>query len=277
MVKFTIKQLLENGFHYGHTTRRWNPKMGKYIYGTYNGVHIIDLQKTAPLLAIALEQVQKVVASGGRVLFVGTKRQAAPIIKEYANKCGQYYANYRWLGGMLTNWKTISRSIVTLDKLDKKIEDGLQGLTKKEGLQTSKERNKLDLVLAGIRKMGGVPNLLVVVDSIKESIAISEARKLGIPVVSLADTNSNPDVIDFPVPGNDDAIKSIRLFCDLVSQAALQGLQEEANKKVTDIGESENVENIDLAMKDKKPVKAKNNTTNTTENAEQALENKEQV
>ncbi|MFL1781090.1 30S ribosomal protein S2 [Candidatus Hepatincolaceae symbiont of Richtersius coronifer] len=242
MANFTIKQLLENGVHYGHSTRRWNPKMSKYIYGTYNNIHVIDLQKTAPLFANALENIQKVIASGGRILFVGTKKQATPIIKEYAEKCGQYYVNHRWLGGMLTNWKTISLSINNLDKLDKKITEGLQGLTKKERLQIAKEREKLNLVLGGIRKMGGLPDMIFILDCVKESIAIEEASKLGIPVVAIVDTNADPDRINFPIPGNDDAVKAIKLYCEVISMAVLDGLRDEAKTKMKDIGEDPNLE-----------------------------------
>ncbi len=236
MTNFTIKQLLENGVHYGHSTRRWNPKMSPFIYGTYNNIHIIDLQKTAPLLSAALNNITKVVASGGRVLFVGTKKQATPLIKEYSEKCAQYYVNHRWLGGMLTNWKTISNSISKLDNLDKQIDAGMLGLTKKERLELNRERDKLHQVLGGIRKMGGLPNLLVVFDTVRESIAIEEARKLGIPIVAVIDTNSDPDYIDFPVPGNDDAIKSLRFYCDIMSQAVLEGLKEEVAVTKVDVG-----------------------------------------
>lgn len=233
MSNFTIKNLLENGVHYGHTSRRWNPKMAPYIYGTHHGVHIIDLQKTAVMLNNALDIVTKVVASGGKILFVGTKKQASNIIAEYAEKCGQYYVNSRWLGGMLTNQKTISRSISKLNKLDKQIEEGSTGLTKKERLSLIRSRDKLNTVLGGIRNLGGLPNLLIVLDVVKESIAIEEAKKLGIPVIGIVDTNADPSRITFPVPGNDDAIKSIRLYCDLFSQAALQGLQEELQGEET--------------------------------------------
>ena len=252
MVQFTIKDLLENGVHYGHSTRRWNPKMSPYIYGTYNCIHVIDLRKTAPLLANALQNIKEVVSSGGRVLFVGTKKQASSIVKEYVNNCGQYYVNHRWLGGMLTNWKTISKSISKLDKLDIQITEGMQGLTKKEKLQLVKERDKLELVLGGIRRMGGLPDLVVIMDSIKESIAIEEATRLNIPIVSIIDTNSNPDGISFPVPGNDDAIKSIRLFCDLFSKAVFEGLKEEVEAKMPDKGESTEVLDSPVAVEQSK-------------------------
>ncbi|MCL2566781.1 MAG: 30S ribosomal protein S2 [Alphaproteobacteria bacterium] len=244
MANFTIQQLLENGVHYGHATRRWNPKMAPFIYGTYNNVHIINLQKTAPMLANALDNIRKTTASGGRILFVGTKKQATPIVKEYAEKCGQYYVNHRWLGGMLTNWKTISNSISKLDSLDKQIEEGMVGLTKKERLELSRQQEKLNLVLGGIRKMGGLPNLVVVLDTVQEAIAIEESRKLGIPIVGIVDTNANPDNIDFPVPGNDDAIKSIRFYCEIISQTILEGLKEEVAAKTEDMGAVEDLSTV---------------------------------
>lgn len=256
MANFTIQQLLENGVHYGHSTRRWNPKMAPFIYGTYNNVHIINLQKTAPMLENALNNIKKVVANGGRILFVGTKKQATPIIKEYAESCGQYYVNHRWLGGMLTNWKTISNSIAKLDSLDKQIEEGMTGLTKKEKLELTRTREKLNLVLGGIRRMGGLPNLVVILDTVQESIAIDEAKKLHIQIVGITDTNANPDVVDFPVPGNDDAIKSIRLYCELISQTVLEGLKEEVASKTSDLGASENLDVV-TAKKAKPATEAK--------------------
>lgn len=252
MANFTIQQLLENGVHYGHSTRRWNPKMAPFIYGTYNNVHIINLQKTAPMLANALDNIKKVVANGGRVLFVGTKKQATPLVKEYAENCGQYYVNHRWLGGMLTNWKTISNSITKLDLLDKQIEEGMAGLTKKERLELTITREKLNLVLGGIRKMGGLPNLVVVLDTVQESIAIEESKKLGIPIVGITDTNANPDLVDFPVPGNDDAIKSIRFYCEIIAQTVLEGLKEEVASKSADLGALENPDAV-VAKKSSKP------------------------
>ncbi len=238
MVQFTIKQMLENGVHYGHTTSRWNPKMSKYIYGTYNKIHVIDLQKTAVMLNNALEYLKETVAGGGRVLFVGTKKQAAPIIKEYAEKCGQYYVNHRWIGGMLTNWKTISNSIRALEKIENQISSGMEGLTKKEKLEIAKLKQKYDLTLGGIRNMGGIPSVIFVIDAVKESIAIEEANKLGVPVICITDTNANPDNINFVVPGNDDAIKAIRFYCDMVASVSLEGLKQEAGSKLKDAGES---------------------------------------
>lgn len=244
MVSFTIKQLLENGVHYGHHTRRWNPKMAPYIYGTYNNIHIINLQKTAPMLHEALQQIKKVAAADGRILFVGTKSQASEIIKESAERCGQYYVNHRWLGGMLTNWKTISNSITKLDELDKKIAEDLSGLTKKEKLELTRQRDKLQLVLGGIREMAGLPDIIFVLDSSKEFIAIDEAKKLRIPLVAIVDTNANPELVDYPIPGNDDAIKSIKIYCELFSQAVLEGLQEAAAHKTPDLGASKDVDTI---------------------------------
>lgn len=232
MEKFTIKQLLESGVHYGHHTRRWNPAMAQYIYGVYNNVHIINLQKTAPLLANALNQIKEIVANKGRILFVGTKKQAAEIVKEYAEQCGQYYINNRWLGGTLTNWTTITKSIKKLVKNEGHLEQGMEGYTKKERLSFMRENEKLNLNLGGIRNMGGVPDALFVIDAKKEEIAIKEAKKLNIPVIAVVDTNSNPSLVDFPIPGNDDAIKAITLYCELVSAAVLEGLELEAKLHV---------------------------------------------
>lgn len=228
MEKITLKQFLEAGAHYGHDTRRWNPKMAPYIYKKFNKVHIIDLRKTAPMMATAMQFVKETVAKGGRILFVGTKRQASPIIKEYAEKCAQYYINHRWLGGLLTNWKTVSQSINTLVELEKLIESGMKGYTKKEQLSFKRKAAKLELTLGGIRKMGGLPSAIVVIDAKKESIAIAEANRLKIPVVAIVDTNSDPDNVKYPVPANDDSIKAIQLYCQLFSSAVLSGLEEEA-------------------------------------------------
>lgn len=230
MEKFTIKQLLEAGAYYGHDARRWNPKMAPYIYKKFHNVHIIDLKKTAPMMYNAMQFLKDTVSKGGRVLFVGTKRQAAPLIKEYAEKCGQYYVNHRWLGGILTNWKTISQSITTLVDLEKLIEGGMEGYTKKEQLSFKRKAEKLELALGGIRKMGGLPNVLVVIDAKKESIAIAEANKLKIPVVAIVDTNSDPESVKYPIPANDDAIKAIDLYCKLFSSAILEGIAMEVQK-----------------------------------------------
>ncbi len=235
---FTMRQLLEAGVHFGHHTRRWNPKMAPYIFGVRNGVHIIDLGQTVPMLYGALEAVRAIASNGGRVLFVGTKRPAQERVAEAAKRCGQYYVNHRWLGGMLTNWKTISHSIKRLRELDEQLEAGMQGLTKKEQLQMTRTRDKLERALGGIKEMGGQPDLIFVIDTNKEDIAISEAHKLGIPVVAVVDSNSDPIGINYPIPGNDDAIRAIELYCELVSDAVLDGLQQEAIARGQDIGEA---------------------------------------
>jgi small subunit ribosomal protein S2 len=234
---FTMRQLLEAGVHFGHHTRRWNPKMGPYIFGVRNGVHIIDLEQTVPLLHHALEAVRDIVAKGGRVLFVGTKRQASDKIADSAKRCGQHYVNHRWLGGMLTNWKTISNSIKRLKVLEEQLAQGATGLTKKELLHLTRERDKLERALGGIKEMGGQPDVLFVIDTNKEAIAVAEATKLSIPVIAIIDSNSDPAGITFPVPGNDDAIRAISLYCDLISDAVLDGLQQEMIAAGGDIGE----------------------------------------
>jgi small subunit ribosomal protein S2 len=239
MPTFTMRQLLEAGVHFGHHTRRWNPKMAPYIFGVRNGVHIIDLEQTVPMLHGALQAVREAVAGGGRVLFVGTKRQASEKIAEAAARCGQPYVNHRWLGGMLTNWKTISQSIRRLRDLDEQLSAETAGLTKKELLNLTRERDKLERSLGGIKEMGGQPDLLFVIDTNKEGIAISEAVKLGVPVAAVVDSNSDPDRITYPVPGNDDALRAISLYCELVSEAVLDGLQQEAISSGVDIGEAE--------------------------------------
>jgi small subunit ribosomal protein S2 len=242
MPTFTMRQLLEAGVHYGHQTRRWNPKMAPYLYGSRSGIHIIDLQQTVPMLHHSLQAIRDVVAAGGRVLFVGTKRQAAQKVKESASLCGQYYVNHRWLGGMLTNWKTISQSIKRLRELDEQMAEGTHGFTKKELLTLERERNKLDLSLGGIKDMGGVPDLLFIIDTNKEDIAIKEANTLGIPVIAIVDSNSNPDGIDYLIPGNDDAQRAIDLYCTLASAAVLDGLQAEMQSTGVDMGEAEDLE-----------------------------------
>ncbi|MEO1223224.1 MAG: 30S ribosomal protein S2 [Pseudomonadota bacterium] len=236
MPTFTMRQLLEAGVHFGHNTRRWNPKMSPYIFGVRNGIHIINLEETVPLLGRALEAIREVVASNGRVLFVGTKRQAQERIAEAAKRSGQYYVNHRWLGGMLTNWKTISQSIRRLKDMDGQLEEGITGLTKKEQLQLTRERDKLERALGGIRDMGGLPDLLVVIDTNKESIAIQEANKLGIPVAAVVDSNSNPEGITFPIPGNDDALRAIDLYCDLATGAVLAGIEAALTTSGADVG-----------------------------------------
>ncbi len=247
---FTMRQLLEAGVHFGHTTRRWNPKMAPYIFGVRNGVHIIDLEQTVPLLHQALLTVREVVAGGGRVLFVGTKRQASDIIMETAKRCGQYYINHRWLGGMLTNWKTISNSIKRLRALDEQLAEEnteeLSGLTKKELLNLNRERDKLERALGGIKDMGDLPNILVVVDTNKEHIAVAEANKLGIPVIGIIDSNSDPTGITHPVPGNDDAFRAISTYCNLMADAVLDGIQQELMTSGADVGEAEEAPAEDL-------------------------------
>ena len=225
---FTLRQLVEAGVHFGHHARRWNPQMAPYIYGKKDNVHIIDLQKTYPMLYTALSVARDVAAKGGKVLFVATKRQAQEIVKENAERCGQFYVNYRWLGGMLTNWKTVNKSINRLVKLnDMEEKNAYEGYTKKEMQNLKKEQGKLALSLDGIKNMGGQPDLLFVIDTPKESLAIKEAKKLGIPVIGVTDTNANPYDVDYPVPGNDDAIRAIQLYCELVSSAILDGMQAE--------------------------------------------------
>jgi len=225
MPTFTMRQLLEAGVHFGHTTRRWNPRMAPYLFGERNGIHIIDLEQTVPMLHRALEQVREVAQNRGRVLFVGTKRQATDIVKEAATRCAQNFVNHRWLGGMLTNWKTISNSIRRLKQLEELLKEENVGLTKKELLGLQRERDKLDRALGGIKEMAGLPDIIVVIDTNKESIAIQEARKLSIPTIAILDSNSDPEGITTPVPGNDDAMRAIALYCNLLADAVLDGLQ----------------------------------------------------
>jgi small subunit ribosomal protein S2 len=237
-----LRQLLEAGAHFGHRTQRWNPKMGSYLFGVRNDIHIIDLTQTVPLLHQALLQMRDTVAGGGRVLFVGTKRQAADPVAAAAKRCAQYFVNHRWLGGTLTNWQTISRSIKRLRTLEETLGSAhSSGLTKKELLQMMRERDKLERALGGIKDMGGLPNMLFVIDTNKESIAVAEARKLGIPVAAILDSNSDPDGIAYPVPGNDDASRAIALYCDLAARAVLDGLSESHVAAGVDLGESETV------------------------------------
>lgn len=240
---FTMRQLLEAGIHFGHNTRRWNPKMKQYIFGERNNVHIIDLQQTVPMLYTAMTALQQIVSKGGRVLFVGTKRQAAEPVKAAAERCGQYYVNHRWLGGMLTNWKTIIASIKRLNDIEGKIaNDNASGFTKRELLEMERERDKLMKSLGGIKDMGGVPEAIIIIDTLKEDLAIKEAQKLGIPVIAVIDTNSDPDGITYPIPGNDDALRAIETYCELFSGAILDGLQAEMKSKGVDLGASDNPE-----------------------------------
>ena len=233
---FTMRQLLEAGIHFGHQTHRWNPKMKPYIFGDRNNIHIIDLAQTVPMLSRALQTVSDTVARGGRVLFVGTKRQASDIIADAAKRSAQYYVNSRWLGGMMTNWKTISNSIQRLRKLDEILSSEGSGYSKKERLNLERERQKLDKALGGIRDMGGVPDLMFIIDTNKEKIAIDEAKRLGIPVVAIIDSNCDPDQIDYPIPGNDDASRAIALYCDLIARAAIDGIARQQGAAGHDIG-----------------------------------------
>jgi small subunit ribosomal protein S2 len=239
MPSFTMRQLLEAGVHFGHHTRRWNPQMAPYIFGVRNGIHIIDLEQTVPMLHRALQAIRDVAAAGGRVLFVGTKRQAQEGIAEGAKRCGQYYVDHRWLGGMLTNFKTISQSIKRLREMDERVEQPSAGLTKRELLELTRDRDKLERALGGIKEMGGLPDILFIIDTNKEAIAVQEANKLKIPVVAILDSNSSPDGIAYPIPGNDDAMRAIHLYCELVSGAVLDGLQAELAAAGRDIGEQE--------------------------------------
>ncbi len=254
--EFTMRQLLEAGVHFGHQTHRWNPKMRQFIYGERSQIHIIDLSKTVPLLHQALVRVRDVVAKGGRVLFVGTKRQAQEPVAEAAQRCAQYYMNHRWLGGTLTNWETVSHSIKRLKDLDAMFEspEGGQGLTKKELLNLERERDKLQRALGGIANMGGLPDLMFVIDTNKEAIAVKEARKLGIPVVAVVDSNCDPDTVDFPFPGNDDAARAISLYCNLIADAVMDGLAESTAELGVDLGELEDLGELtdaDLAAADR--------------------------
>jgi small subunit ribosomal protein S2 len=235
---YSMRQLLEAGVHFGHQTHRWNPRMAPFLFGSRNKIHIIDLTQTVPLLHQALKVVRDVAAQGGRVLFVGTKRQASDPIADAAKRCAQYYVNHRWLGGTLTNWQTISNSIKRLRTIEETLNSGAQGLTKREGLNLQREQEKLERALGGIKEMGGVPDMLFVIDTNKEAIAILEAKKLGIPVVAVVDSNSNPDGISFPIPGNDDATRAIALYCDLVARAVIDGLSEAQGSHGADVGAS---------------------------------------
>src|SRR5271170_3336706 len=233
---YTMRQLLEAGVHFGHHTRRWNPKMSPYIFGVRNGIHIIDLEQTAPMLHQGLQAIRDAVSAGGRVLLVGTKRQAQEPVAEAAKRCGQYYVNYRWLGGMLTNFKTISQSIKRLRELEERISQDQTGLTKRELLELTRDRDKLERALGGIKEMGGLPDILFVIDTNKEAIAVAEANTLGIPVVAVLDSNSDPQGVTYPIPGNDDAMRAIHLYCDLASNAVLDGLQAELAASGADLG-----------------------------------------
>jgi small subunit ribosomal protein S2 len=238
--EFSMRSLLEAGAHFGHQTHRWNPKMERYIFGSRSNIHIIDLSQSIPLLHQALVAVRDVAAKGGRVLFVGTKRQAADPVAEAAQRCAQYYMNNRWLGGTLTNWRTVSGSIARLRELEGLLESGGEGRVKKELLNLQREKDKLELSLGGIKNMGGVPDIMFVIDTNKEAIAILEARKLNIPIIAILDTNSDPDGITYPIPGNDDAARAIQTYCDLIADAVLDGLAAGAASSGVDLGASEN-------------------------------------
>lgn len=258
---FSMRDLLQAGVHFGHHPRRWNPKMEPYIFGVRSGIHIINLEKTFPLLRKALTAVKEVASKGGRILFVGTKRQASDIIAAEAKRCSQYYVNHRWLGGMMTNWKTVSKSIGRLKDLDKQLQEENEGLTKKELLKLTREHDKLELSLGGIQEMGNVPDLLFVIDTNKEKNAILEAQKIGMPVVAVVDSNSDPEGIDFPIPGNDDAIRSIEFYCRMVSSTILQGLQAQMQAAGVDLGASEEMPIAEEAsttalQKDEEPTEA---------------------
>ena len=254
MPNYTMKELLEAGIHFGHQLNRWNPKMEPYLFGERNGIHIIDLQQTYPLINSALKVIRDIAVGGGRVLFVGTKRQAQKIISESAVNSGQYYMNHRWLGGTLTNWKTISKSIVRLKSYDEILNKEDSGLTKKELVGIQRQRDKLEASLGGIKDMGGLPDALFVIDTNKEHIAIKEANVLKIPVIAVIDSNSNPDGVDFPIPGNDDATRAIAMYCRLVSESILDGLQVSFSDSGNDIGESDLLkEDLDSDNKSDKP------------------------
>ena len=239
--EFTLRQLLEAGVHFGHQTHRWNPRMEQYIYGSRNGIHIMDLTQTVPMLDAALNVIQQTVSKGGTILFVGTKRQAASAIADAAERSAQYFMNHRWLGGTLTNWKTISNSISRLKSIDEQLEEGAQGMTKKERLGMEREQSKLQASLGGIREMNGVPDLLFVIDVKREALAITEANKLGIPVIAVVDSNCAPEGVDYLIPGNDDAARAIQLYCDLAARSALDGMSAQLDAAGVDLGEMEEV------------------------------------
>jgi len=256
---YSMSELLEAGAHFGHQKHRWNPKMEPFIFGVRNNIHILDLSQTIPLLHKALTAVRDITKSGGRILFVGTKRQGQEIIANAANDCAQYYMNHRWYGGTLTNWKTISNTIKRLRSIEDLLEnDDLSGLTKKELLKLNREKEKLDTSIGGIKDMGGLPDLIFVLDTVKEQIAIQEATKLNIPIAAIIDSNSNPDGVTYPIPGNDDSTKSISLFCDLISKAALDGIAQSQNETSADtkttpkVTKNKNVKTKDVKSDDDK-------------------------
>jgi len=267
-----MKELLEAGVHFGHQTHRWNPKMKEFIYGEHNNIHIINLTLTMHMLRNAMMAVSEVTKSGGRILFVGTKRQASEIISDSASQCAQYYVNHRWLGGTLTNWKTISNTISRLKSIQATLDEvESAGLTKKELLKLTRERDKLELSIGGIKNMGSLPDLIFVIDTVREQIAIKEAKKLNIPIAAIIDSNSDPDGITYPIPGNDDSTKSIKLYCDLISQAALDGIsiQSKEDVKIQDNpkeNEEKSLSKPDVVdEKQKKVIKDQINTAETAE------------
>ncbi len=259
---FSMRELIDAGVHFGHKTKRWNPRMAPFIYGTRNDVHIIDLQQTVPMLHRALHAVRSTATKHGRILFVGTKRQASEAVAEAAKRSGQYYVNQRWLGGMLTNWSTIQNSIRQLRKIEETLSNPGRGLTKKELLTLERQRDKLDKSLGGIRDMGGLPDLLFIIDTNREELAVKEAQKLGIPIAAIIDTNCSADGIDFPIPGNDDATRAIKLYCRLISDAALDGLQEGLGSSGVDFGAEEEPETLEKA--DAKEVVEEKKSKSTT-------------
>ena len=272
--QFTLKELLEAGVHFGHQTHRWNPKMKSYIYGERNGIHIIDLRQTVPALYRALSAVRQVAASGGRVLFVGSKRQAQDIVSETAGRCGQYYVNHRWLGGMLTNWKTINKSIRRLKNIEEifaKPEESK--LTKMELIKLQREQAKLQRALGGVKDMGGLPDAVFVIDTNREGIAIREANRLGIPVIAVMDSNSDPEGVDFPIPGNDDSTRAPRMYCGLVSDAVLDGISEQVSKVAPTAAKDAKTTSkkvVNLSKKKEAPASSKKEDSSAAANAGQA-------
>ena len=246
----SMRQLLESGVHFGHQTRRWNPKMDPYIYTSRNDIHVIDLQQTVGLINKAYEFVKDTVTKKGSILFVGTKRSASELIAQAAINCGQYYVNHRWLGGMLTNWETVSKSIQKLKSLEERIDSGeINNLTKKERLNIERQKEKLDLTLGGIKNMNGIPDAIFIIDTNKEAIAVLEANNLNIPVIAVCDSNSNPSGVDFPIPGNDDALRAISLYCDLVAASVLKGLESNLELSGIDVGASEDLKEDNILVK----------------------------
>jgi|TARA_B100001142_G_scaffold324146_1_gene375384 small subunit ribosomal protein S2 len=270
-----MKELLEAGVHFGHQTHRWNPKMKDFIYGEHNNIHIIDLSQTMGMLKNALGAVREVTQSGGRILFVGTKRQASETISESASQCAQYYVNHRWLGGTLTNWKTISNTIARLKSIQETLdEEESAGLTKKELLKLTRERDKLELSIGGIKNMGSLPDLIFVIDTVREQIAIKEANKLNIPIAAIIDTNCDPEGITYPIPGNDDSTKSIKLYCDLVSQAALDGISIQSQKVQEETQDKKEKPQKETASKEDNKSKELSDTPKTDDGKE--IENLEE-